>query len=205
MSTIFSNKYADTVPAVHQLFRERWSPRSFEPRNISDSDLQAILEAGRWAASSYNEQPWRFLVAKRSDEQAFAKFLSILAPFNQAWAKNASVLLFTFGKKHFTHNQNENRHALHDAGAAAAYMTLEATALGLEGHGMAAFDADRAIKELGVPDDYEAGAAFAFGYADAPEKLEMEAKYVDMEKDKRQRKPLQEIAFNGTWGNPVKF
>lgn len=200
-----STKHADTVPSVHELIKERWSPRSFEPRDISDADLQAILEAGRWAASSYNEQPWRFVVARRSETDVFAKLLNILIPFNQTWAKNASALVFTFAKKTFTQNGKENLYGLHDTGAAGAQMLLQANALGLEGHGMAGFDRERTRTELSVPDDFEIGAVFAFGYPAPPEKLALDEKMIEAERGKRQRKPLNELAFSGIFGSPLNL
>lgn len=197
-----SNKHAQTLPSVHPLIRERWSPRSFEPRDISASDLEAILEAGRWAASSYNEQPWRFIVARRS-EPAFQKMLDLLIPFNQSWVKNTSALVFTFASKTFRQNGKENLHALHDTGAAATQMMLQATALGLAAHGMSGYDRDRTRKELNIPDDYELGAFFAFGYEAPPEKLKMDEKTVQSESAPRQRKPLGELAFSGSFGQPL--
>ena len=148
-------KEADTLPGVNELIRERWSPRAFSDRQVSSADLATILEAGRWAASSYNEQPWRFFVAPRSDAAGFGKLLGLLMPMNQAWAASASVLMLSVAKKNFSHNGQPNRYGLHDAGAALSSMFLQATALGLHGHGMGGFDHDRARIELNVPDDYE--------------------------------------------------
>ena len=205
MSTTPSIKHADTVEAVHPLIRERWSPRSFEPRDVPDSDVEAVLEAARWAASSYNEQPWRFIVARRSDSDAFAKALGILMPMNQAWAKNASFLIYVAAKKTFSHNGTENYYALHDAGAAGAHMLLQAEALGLQGHGMAGFDKERARKELGFPPDFIPAAVFAVGYPASPDDLQLDEKMRAAERGKRQRKPLSELAFSGEWGNPLNL
>ena len=113
-------KLADTHPRVHELIRSRWSPRSFSSREVSDSDLKLVLEAARWAASSYNEQPWRFFIARKGDEAGFEKLLHLLVPQNQAWAKSAPVLIIMAAKKTFSHNKSPNAYALHDAGAALA-------------------------------------------------------------------------------------
>src|SRR5437868_15305001 len=113
-------KFADTLPSVYELIRRRWSPRSFSNREVSTEDLKTILEAARWAASSYNEQPWRFLVARKSDHAAYEKILNLLAPANQAWAKTAPVLLIMAAKRTFSHNGSPNRFGLHDAGQALA-------------------------------------------------------------------------------------
>jgi nitroreductase len=198
-----SEKFADTLPSVHELIRKRWSPRSFSDREVSTEDLKAIFEAARWAASSYNEQPWRFLVARKSDGAAYEKILNLLAPANQAWAKTAPVLIIMAAKRTFSHNGSPNRFGLHDAGQALAHLFLQATALGLHAHGMAGFDADRARKELEIPDDYDVGAAVALGYLAPPDQLP--EKYRQSEMSKRQRKPLKEIVFGANWNQPLQL
>jgi nitroreductase len=197
-----AGKYADTKPGVHELFRVRWSPRSFASREIPDEVLETILDAGRWAASSYNEQPWRFIVAKKENTEAFQKMLSVLLPFNQAWAKNASVLVLTVARSNFSHNETPNAYALHDAGAALAHMMLQATESGLHAHGMAGFDQQKAREVFGIPPEFQIGAVAAFGYADSPEKLS-DDQLKQRELAPRTRKPLSEIAFNGRWGEPL--
>jgi nitroreductase len=196
-------KYADTLPSVYELIRRRWSPRSFSNRDVSTEDLQTILEAARWAASSYNEQPWRFLVARKSDGAPYEKILSLLVPANQAWAKTAPVLLIMAAKRTFSHNDSPNRYGLHDAGQALAHLFLQATALGLHAHGMAGFDADRARKELEIPEDYDLGAAVALGYLASPDQLPEQ--YRQIETSKRTRKPLKEIVFGANWNEPLQL
>jgi nitroreductase len=198
-----SQKFADTLPRVHELFRKRWSPRSFSAREVSTEDLKTILEAARWAASSYNEQPWRFLVARKSDRAAYEKILGLLVPANQAWAKTAPVLIIMAAKRTFSHNGSPNRYGLHDAGQALAHLFLQATALGLHAHGMAGFDADRARKELGIPDDYDLGAAVALGYVAPPDQLPEQ--YRESEVSRRNRKPLNEIVFGANWNQPLQL
>jgi nitroreductase len=197
------HKPAPADAPIHDLIRERWSPRAFSPQPVSDADLRTILEAARWAASSYNEQPWRFIVARKSDKQAFEKLLSLLVPFNQGWAKKADVLIIVAAHERFTHNGSPNYYALHDAGAATAHILLQAAALGLQGHGMAGFDHERARKELGFPSDYVPGAAIAIGHPGAPE--EADEPYRERERAPRQRKPLSELAFLGSWDTPLTF
>jgi nitroreductase len=196
-------KHADTVPGVHELIRARWSPRAFSSREVSNEDLKTIFEAGRWAASSYNEQPWRFLVARKSDGAAYDKILHLLAPFNQAWAKSAPVLFIMAAKRTFSHSGAPNLYGVHDAGQALAYVFLQATALGLHAHGMAGFDRDRARKELGIPDDYDLGAAVALGYLGSPDQLSEQHRQAELAK--RQRKPLDEIVFGAEFGQPLKL
>jgi nitroreductase len=175
---------------VHDLIGSRWSPRSFSSREVSDQDLKTILEAARWAASSYNEQPWRFFVARRSDDAAYEKILGFLAPANQTWAKSAPVLMITATKRTFSHNGSPNYYAMHDAGQALANLSLQATALGLHAHAMGGFDHEKARKRLGLPDDYALGAAIALGYSD----VEMAA---------RTRKPLSDIVFSANWNESL--
>ena len=188
---------------MHELFQARWSPRSFADRPVSNQDLATILEAARWAASSYNEQPWRFIVARKSDGAAYHKLLSLLLPFNQAWAKSAPVLIISAAKRAFTHNGTPNRHALHDTGAASAQLALQAADLGLHVHGMAGFDAEKAQRELGIPSDYEPVAAYALGYLGSPDDLP--ETYRERERAPRQRKPVSEISFGGEWNKPLEL
>lgn len=179
---------------LHELIRTRWSPKSFRDEPVSADDLRTILEAGRWAASSYNEQPWRFIVAQKRDGPAYRRLLDLLMPMNQKWAKDAPVLMITAAKKAFSHNKAPNRYAMHDAGQALASMMLQATALGLHVHAMGGFDQAKAREVLHIPDDYEIGAAVAFGYLGP-----------DGDTAERTRKPLAEIAFGGDWNAPIKL
>jgi nitroreductase len=195
-------KYAETVPGVAELFRVRWSPRSFSERPVSPEVLTAILDAGRWAASSYNEQPWRFVVATKDDPEAFQALLGVLLPFNQAWAKSAAVLILTAARSNFSHNETPNIYALHDAGAALAYMMLQATASGLQSHAMAGFDHEKAREVAGIPAEYQVGAVVAIGYPDSADKLPND-QMKQQEVAARKRKAISEVAFKGRWGQPI--
>lgn len=198
-----AQKLADTIPGVHDLVRARWSPRSFSGRDVSAEDLQKIFEAARWAASSYNEQPWRFLVARKSDPEAYQKILDLLVPANQSWAKTAPVLFIMAAKRNFSHSGAPNAYALHDTGQALAQAFLQATALGLHAHGMAGFDHERARLELAIPDDYAVAAAAALGYLGSPDALSPEQQKAELAK--RTRKPLDEIVFGVEFGQPLHF
>lgn len=195
-------KLADTVPGVAEIFRVRWSPRSFSSQPVPAEILEAILDAGRWAASSYNEQPWRFIVATKDDPEAFQALLSALVPFNQSWAKNAPVLLLTAARSNFSHNETANSHSLHDAGAALAYIMLQAAASGVQGHAMAGFDRAKARELAGVPPEFQLGAIVAFGYPDSPDNLPND-QMKQQEVAPRKRKPLSELAFKGHWGRTL--
>ena len=162
-----------------------------------------MLEAARWAASSYNEQPWRFFVARRADGASYQKLLNLLVPFNQAWAKTAPVLMIMVAKKTFSHDGSPNRFGMHDAGQAMANLFLQAIALGLHAHGMAGLDVERARKELNIPDDYDVAAAIALGYLAPPDQLPEQHR--KSETAKRQRKPLSEIVFGANWEEPLQL
>jgi nitroreductase len=180
-----------TAPdTLHELIRTRWSPRDFLDRPIEPENMRNLFEAARWAASCFNEQPWRFVIATKADPEQFQKMLGLLMEKNQQWARTAWVLGFSAGKKTFTHNGVPNRFGLHDTGAASANLAIEATALGLHAHFMGGFDAQRARTEFQVPDDFEMGAAFAIGYVD-------EAAVIMPD---RNRKGLDEILFGGAFG-----
>lgn len=146
---------------IDAAFLNRWSPRAFSPEPLDEETLMGVFEAARWAASSYNEQPWRFLLA-RSDEDR-ARFLDFLTPANQAWAKNAPVLVLIVSKKTFSHNDRPNVVYQFDAGTCSGYMTLQASLKGLIAHGMAGFDRDKARAALHIPEDFDPLAVFALG------------------------------------------
>lgn len=195
-------KHAPAVDGVLSLFHTRWSPRSFSDREVSLEDLTKVFEAARWAASSYNEQPWRFFVGTRGSD-TYKKILESLIPFNQAWAGKAPVLILGVTRTKFSHNNTPNRVALYDLGAAASYLTLQATALGLVTHQMAGFDENAARKALDVPEEYIFGAAIALGYQGDPEDLPSD-QAKQQEVAPRTRKPLSEIVLAG-WDQPAKL
>lgn len=176
--------------AIHELIGSRWSPNEFLNRPVEPEKLRAVFEAARWAASCFNEQPWRFVYVTKADPEAFQKMLGVLAERNRQWAKSAYVLGLTAGKKTFTYNGSPDRWGLHDTGAASANLALEAVAVGLRGHFMGGFDAQKARAEFHVPEDFELGAAFALGYIDE----------ATIRPGARTRKPLDEIVFRGDWG-----
>jgi nitroreductase len=195
-------KHAPEVDGVLPLFHSRWSPRSFSDRDVDPADLAKVFEAARWAASSYNEQPWRFFVGTRNSEP-YNKILDALMPFNQAWAGNAPVLILGTAKTKFSHNDAPNRVALYDLGAAASYLTLQAAALGLAAHQMGGFDSDAVRKAFAIPDDYLIGAVIALGYQAEPDALTSEQMKAQ-EIAPRTRKPISEIALSAV-GTPAGF
>ena len=193
-------KKAPHVNGVLPVFHERWSPRSFANREVSNETLARAFEAARWAASSFNEQPWRFLVGTRSSE-TYKKIFASLGEFNQKWAGTAPVLILGVALTRFSHNGTPNRFAIYDLGAAASYMTLQAAALGLATHQMAGFDADKARELLGIPAEYATGSVIALGYQDEPRNLGDEG-LIQQETAPRNRKPLGEFVFEA-WGKAI--
>jgi nitroreductase len=194
-----SLKHGPKESGVEEIILERWSPRSFADKPVSTEDLKKTFTAAAWAASSYNEQPWRFIVGRKGDE-TYAKILDALIEFNQKWAATAPVLILTVGKRTFSQNGQPNAYALHDTGAASANMSLEATALGLHTHGMAGLDKDKARASFAIPEDYEIGAAWALGYLGEPTALP--EPYLGMETAPRTRKPLNEFVYSA-WETPA--
>jgi nitroreductase len=183
------------MSTVNELIATRWSPREFLDRPVEPEKLRSLFEAARWAASCFNEQPWRFVVATKDDPEEFARVLSLLMEKNQQWAKTAWVIGFSAGKKTFTQNGAPDRFGLHDTGAASANLAIEAVEVGVRAHFMGGFDAARARADFHVPDDFEIGAAFAIGYIDETKTLPPQ----------RNRKALEEIVFAGDWGVAAKL
>lgn len=190
-----TNRPAPVDHAVHPLVRDRWSPRAFADRPVSEEDLNSVLEAARWTPSCYNEQPWLFFVATRDEQEAYQDLLDCLVPFNQSWARTAPVLIVAAARTKFARNNQDNAYALYDLGAAAAQMTLQATALGLATHTMGGFDADAAREKLSLPDDIVAVSAIALGYPGTPDRLPKELR--EGESAPRSRKPLEEFVIRG--------
>lgn len=197
------NKVSDTPEGLHPFIRRRWSPRTFADREVAAADLRRLFDAARWAPSCYNEQPWRFLVATKSNPAAFQKILSTLVEFNQAWAKSAPVLVLTIAKKTFSHNGDPNRHGVHDVGLAMGNLITQATALDLYVHQMAGFDPEKARSLFHIPDDFEPVAAAAIGYLGRIEDLP--AQYLEREVAPRQRKELNQIVFSNQWEHPLAW
>lgn len=195
-------KLAPAVDGVLPAILHRWSPRAFSDKDVSAKDLRTIFEAVRWAASSFNEQPWRFLVG-RAGSDTYKKIHDALMPFNQKWAGKAPVLILGVARTKFSHDESANRVALFDLGAASAFLTLQAAALGLSTHQMAGFDPEAARKAFGVPEEYLFGSAIALGYQGDPASLPVE-QMVKQETAPRQRKALAEFVFDG-WGTPAKL
>lgn len=197
------SKEARTDHPVQELIAKRWSPYAFDERPVAKDDLLSLLEAARWAASSYNEQPWSFLVATKDEPEEFERLLSCLVEPNQAWAKYAPVLMLTVVSLNFARNGKPNAAAVHDIGLAAGNLSFEATARGLSVHQMIGILPDVAREVYNIPDGQEAKTALAIGYVGDPASLAENMQGRDTAP--RQRKPLAEFVFAGRWGETAKL
>ena len=196
-------KPASTDHPVHDLVRERWSPRAFAEKAVPADVLRSLFEAARWTPSSSNEQPWAFIVATKDDHATHSKLVSTLVEFNQLWAKHAPVMAIAVSELAFARNGDPNRNAFYDTGAAVAHLTTEATARGLFVHQMAGFDPQKTIELFSIPAGWEPIAAFVIGYPGDPQSLPETLR--ERELSPRTRKPLSEFVMSGSWGHPASF
>lgn len=195
---------AKTAHPIHDLLARRWSPRAFSDKPVEKEKLLALFEAARWAASSYGEEPWSYIVArKRQDMDAFDRLRGCLVEFNQSWAQHAPVLAISVARLTFARNGKPNPHAWHDTGAASASLCVQATALGLVVHQMAGFDPVVARQTLNIPAEFEPVAAMAIGYPGDPEKLS--EKLREREMAPRTRKPIEDFLYTFVWGRKASF
>ncbi len=191
-------KPADAQYPIHELLRRRWSPRAFSDRRVEPDTLRSLLEAARWAPSSFNEQPWSFIVATKQDPAEYARLVSCLVEGNIQWAQHAPVLMVSVARLSFEEDGKPNRHAFHDVGQAVANLIVQATALGLVVHQMAGIHPDKVRELYGVPEQYDPVAAIALGYPGDPQSLP--EKLRKRELAPRERKPVTEFVFSGCWG-----
>jgi nitroreductase len=193
---------ANTDYPVSEIIAKRWSARAFSTRPVEFSKLLSILEAARWAPSSRNEQPWRYIVFTSDNPEMLKKAQSVLKEIND-YAKRAPILICAITKKIYSENRNPNRLHFHDLGAANENMFLEAFNQGLIMHEMGGFDVQKARDVFNVPEDYEVGIMIAIGYQDTyqvlPERLRHKAF------TPRVRKPLSEIVFIEKMDNGIKL
>jgi nitroreductase len=194
-----AQKQATPAHPIHELIARRWSPYAFADRPVSEGDLRAVFEAARWAASSYNEQPWSYIVATKATSDDFARVLSCLVEGNQAWAAAAPVLAIGCTSLTFARNNKPNAAAVHDLGIASATLTLEATARGLFVHQMIGILPDKVRELYRVPEGVQPTTGLAIGYAADPAALP--EKYRERDLAPRPRKPLAEFVFGGEWGS----
>ena len=180
---------------INPLILNRWSPRSMTGEELDDDDIMSLFEAARWAPSSFNNQPWRFIYAKRNTEH-WHRLFNLLVDANKTWAENAALLTVVISRKNFEFNEKPARTHQFDAGSAWENLALEASSRGIVAHGMQGFDYEKAKAELGIPADFEVMAMIAIGKRGPKENLPTELQ--DKEKP-NDRKALKDIIMEGTY------
>lgn len=178
---------------VHNIFLKRWSPRAMSGEPISNEVLFTLFEAARWAPSSYNNQPWRFIYSLRNDEN-WDDFFSLLGQFNQSWCKNASALIVVISAENFEYNDKPSLTHSFDTGAAWENLALQAAFMNLVAHGMQGFDYNLAKKQLNIPDDYHIEIMIAVGKPGKKSNLPKELQKLEKPSV---RKELEEIVMEG--------
>src|SRR3989344_6792652 len=180
---------------INEIFLNRWSPRAMSGDPISNEELMQLFEAARWAPSSFNNQPWRFIYATR-DSEYWQSFLELLVDFNRSWAKNAAVLVALVSKKNFEYNGKPSITHSFDTGAAWENLALQGSLNNLVVHGMEGFDYKKAKKVLNIPAGYQVEMMFAVGM---PGKIEDLPKELAEKEHPSGRKELSEFVFKGTF------
>ena len=184
-------KTAHTNFPVIDLIKNRWSARSFSEKPISADDLKTIMEAGTWAFSANNEQPWRVIAAHKGSE-TFNKIVDCLMPGNAPWAKHAAALIVSIAKTDFEKEGHPaNLTAEHDLGAFNATLVLQARSMEIFAHPMGGFDKQKTKELFSLPENLKPIAVIALGYLDDAEKLD--EPYKSRELTARSRKGLNEI------------
>jgi nitroreductase len=178
---------------INSIFINRWSPRSMTGEEIADDELMSLFEAARWAPSSFNNQPWRFIYSKRTGGQ-WSKFLDLLNEGNRIWAKDAGALVVIISRKNFEYNEKPSITHQFDTGAAWENLALEASIRGIVAHGMQGFDYEKAREDLNIPDNFDVMAMIAIGKRGPIEKLPTKLQQVEHPND---RKPLRDIIMEG--------
>lgn len=178
---------------IHPIILGRWSPRAMTGEGLSDDELMPLFEAARWAPSSYNGQPWRFIYARR-DTEHWDRLYDLLAEGNKLWARKAAVLVVVVSRKRFEHNEKPARTHSFDAGAAWENLALEGTRRGLVIHGMQGFDYEKARDTLKIPEAFEVEAMVAIGKRGKKEDLPKDLREIEFPSE---RKPLSAVVFEG--------
>ena len=180
---------------INPIILNRWSPRSMTGEELDDDTVMSLFEAARWAPSSYNNQPWRFVYAKRNTNH-WAKLFDLLVEPNKVWAKGAALLVVVVSSKNFEYNGKFSITHQYDAGAAWENLALEASSRGLVAHAMQGFDYVKARGDLDIPDSFDVMAMIAIGKRGPKENLPKELQDKEFPND---RKPLKEIVMEGSF------
>ncbi len=177
--------------AVHELIHKRWSPRAFSGRPVEQEKILSLFEAARWAASSGNEQPWRFIWATKEQPERYGRLFECLSERNRVWAGGAPLLIMTLVATLLRRNNKPNRWAFHDLGLAVGNLTTQASSLDLYVHSMGGFSVEKARRLFNVPPDFEPVTMIAVGYLGDAEQLPEELR--ERETAQQQRKTLDEL------------
>lgn len=198
MSIVYSEhhrKPAEAAHPIHDLIRERWSPRAFSERPVEQEKLHSLFEAARWAPSMANLQPWHFIFATKEHPEEHARFVNILNERNRVWASNAPVLILVVVKRYDTPGYEQA--SLFDAGMAVGNLLTQAVDFGLVTHQALGLDPQKAIADLHIPEGYAPHTMIVVGYPDAPDRLPEHLRQREIAP--RDRKPLDEFVFEGSW------
>ncbi|GET34526.1 hypothetical protein PbJCM13498_33890 [Prolixibacter bellariivorans] len=172
---------AQEIKTIKGMVAKRFSPTTFTDQPVSDELINNMLDAARWAPSSYNEQPWKFLVTRKGDEN-FQKVYDALMEGNQNWAGNAPILMVTLANDNYARNGKPNRHAWHDTGMAMGFFLLAGVEAGVQVHQMGGFFPEKIERNITLPEGYHPVAVAAVGYTEE-----------SAEQESRTRKSIQEI------------
>jgi nitroreductase len=184
---------------IHDLIASRKSIRAFSNKAIDDKSLIKLFEAARWASSSRNEQPWRFIAARREEKENFEKTLECLNESNRVWAMHGAILIVVLAKKNFTLHPAPNTHAQHDVGLAIGNLALQATALGIYLRQMGGINYQKVREVFEIPDEFEIISIIVGGFPGSHESLPENLR--ERESLPRQRKALKEFVFEGKFGH----
>lgn len=197
------HKPAITQVPIDATIAARWSGRAYDGKKVvSKEQIIALLEAARWAPSCYGDQPWRFVVwDKNTDADTWQKAFDCISPGNQPWVKDAPVLVLACADTLFNHNQQPNRWAQYDTGAAVENLCLQAASMGLMAHQMGGFNPDAAREAFQIPEQYTLMAMISVGYPADISTLEGDV--LSRETAERKRRPLNELFFANGWNQPV--
>jgi len=176
---------------VHEVIQKRWSPRAFADKMLTEEQALTLFEAARWAASCFNEQPWRFIWSRKDGSARYEQLVSCLNAGNQAWAGSAPLLILALAKTTFSANGKPNRWACHDLGLAIGNLTTQASLMDFYVHNMGGFDRHKASEIFSLPEDIEPLTMIAVGWLGDPDTLSEKDKQSELQV--QTRKELAEL------------
>ena len=196
------DKKAKTVVPVNDLIARRWSGRAYDAsRAVPEKHILALFEAARWSPSCFGDQPWRYIICNKYNNQvAWEQAFSCLGEGNQSWARDAPILILSIADSILSKTGKPNRWGQYDTGAATMSLCIQATELGLMVHQMGGFDKDKSTELFSIPDQFTPMAMMTIGYQLPLQKIEGEVK--EREISGRERNPLSRNFFEGSWGTP---